>query len=54
MSKTFHIKGKAPKKRNQVVREMIVEGIGRSQVMKDKRDKRTNNPGRDWRSEDWG
>lgn len=47
MSKTFHIKVKAPKARVQVV-------TPKGGSHRDKRDKRSQNPRKSWRSEEMG
>jgi hypothetical protein len=54
MSKSFK-KKKPSDHRNQVAREMIIErvGVNAAGPMKNPRDKRKNNPKRDWRGEDY-
>lgn len=54
MSKSFK-KPKQSDHRNQVAREMVIERVGVNSAgpMKDKRQKRTHNPKRDWRGEDY-
>jgi hypothetical protein len=54
MSKSFVIKVPKAKHRSSVAREMILNGTGRGQIMKDRRDKRAKDARRKREAFDYG
>lgn len=54
MSKSFVIKVPKAKHRNAIARDMILSGTGRTQIMKDRRDKRAKDARKKREAFDYG